>query len=391
MGWRVMDLFGWAYFIFSSVRAFIAARVQNATTSDGAEELRESDGALVPMDEDDIGARQQGNSRDENSQNRPIITIENHGIVVVGNQATINESKEKKNKEVSNIKDVDKLPIHELKEEMARPGNKNRKQRRQRKKRSNEIGTGSSPSKDPAVVKRFNEIDTSLCTFRGNGNWKAHKDAIKELRSLYALDEDNSFFSLLLKYEEAAAYCDRNDIDEALKIVNKLGHDMKVLTAKRSDLKYINDIRLIIYCKCLFLASKLYCIRTCTLKQFGKAEEFLVIAKKKLSELNNVELKAQFHLANAYLQLSLNQSRCTSELAKRVIEHTNKAEHLCITLERETYEKIKRKILLLRCKAIIQFYQDSGDKEKFASVFDNSIKELESHRLWKDISLRQKV
>ena len=104
MGWRAFDFFGWAYFIFSSVCEFIAARMQNATTSDGAEELIGSDGALVQMDEYDIGARQQGDSRDENSENRPVITIENHGIVVVGDQATINGTKEKKNNEDLQIK-----------------------------------------------------------------------------------------------------------------------------------------------------------------------------------------------------------------------------------------------------------------------------------------------
>ena len=113
MGWRVFDLFGWVYFIFSSVREFIAARMQNATSSNGAEELIGSDGALVRMGQDDMGPREHGNSRDENSmgprqhgnnrdensENRPVITIENHGIVVVGDQATINGTKEKKNNE----------------------------------------------------------------------------------------------------------------------------------------------------------------------------------------------------------------------------------------------------------------------------------------------------
>ena len=267
---------------------------------------------------------------------------------------------------------------------MARPENKNKKKKRRRKRKSD---TASLPSKDLAVLKRFNEIDKDLSKFRGDGNLVGHKYAIEKLRSMYARDEDNSVFILLLRYEEAAAFCDTNEINGAMEIVNKLGRDMKVLTAQRSDLKHINDIRLIIYCKCLFLASKLHCM----LKHFGKAEKALDIVNMKLSECNNVELKAQFHLANAYLQLSLNQSHCTSERASLVIKHTNEAEHLCLSLEHETYEKIEREILLLRCKAIMQYYQDSGDKEEFASVFNNSIKELECDRLWRDISLREKV
>ena len=361
--------------------------MQNATTSEGVKDLElvGSDGALVPMDEDDIGRpRQQGSSRNENSESRPGITIENHGIVVVGDHMTINDRKEKKNDEGSQIK----LPADQLNKEVSRPENENKKQKRRGKIKSNETRTPSSPSKHPAVVARFNEIDKYLSTFRGNGNWKAHRDAVDQLRRVYARDEDNSVCISLLNYEEAAAFCDRNEINAALKIVNKLGHDMKVLiTTQRSDLKHINDTRLIVFCKCLFLASKLHCM----FKNFGKAKKALDIANVKLSECNNVELKVRFHLANAYLQLSLNQSHCTSERASHVIEHTNKAEQLWITLEHERYEKIKRKMLLLRCKAIIQFYQDDGDKEKFATMFSNSIKELECDRLWRDISRRQKV
>jgi Sec-independent protein translocase protein TatA len=274
--------------------------------------------------------------------------------------------------------------------------NKHTKGRRRRKRKPDPMN--SSPiSKVPAVVRRMNEAEKRLSIFRGKGDWKAHKDAIQQLRSQYAHDEDNAVIILLLDYEDAAAACEKNEIETAMKMVNNLGKHMGKLresqssVTQESDSEHINDIYEIIYCKCLFLASRLHCMK----KDFGKAEKALKKANEELTEYNNAELKAQLHLANAHYQLFVNQSHQTgskSELAKHVIEHTKKAEHTCAVLknERYVYDKIRRKILLLRCKAIMQFYLDDGDKKEFATLFNNSIEELESH-LWDGISPRQKV
>jgi hypothetical protein len=160
-----------------------------------------------------------------------------------------------------------------------------------------------------------------LSKFRGNGDWNAHKDAIERLRKEYRCDEDNSVIIKLLMYEEAAALCERNETETAMKMVNNLGKRMKELVTQTSDNSNINDIHKNIYCKCLFLASKLHCIR----KRFGTAEKALDNASKLLSEYNHVELEAQLHVANAYLQLRWNQSHCTLDRANHVIEYTKKA------------------------------------------------------------------
>ncbi len=143
---------------------------------------------------------------------------------------------------------------------------------------------------------------------------------------------------------------------------------MKKLVSQTSDyLKHINDIHKNIYCKCLFLVSKLRCIK----KDFGTAEKALNYASKLLSEYNHVELEAQLHLANAYLQLCLNQSHCTLDRTNHVIEYTHKAENTSASLTRrdpDKWEKIRRKILLIRCEAIIQFSLDNGDEKEFSTV-----------------------
>ena len=259
------------------------------------------------------------------------------------------------------------------------------KRKRRRKRKCGEMDT--KPSKVSSVGKRINEIDKELTKYRGNGEWIAHNDAIERLFNVYMRDEDNSDIISLLKYEKAAALCERNEIETSMKLITELGKEINV--AKRSNWELANDIQKIIFCKCLFLASKLYCIK----RTFGKAQKSLDVASHLLSDYNNVELKAQLHLSNAYHQLCLNQSHCTLELANLVIEHTDKAEQICTTLKdqiQETWEKIRRKILLIRCQTVIQFYLNSGDNEEFATVLSNSLEELE-HRLWNGISLRQKV
>ena len=284
------------------------------------------------------------------------------------------------------------INLHDVKEELLtvnldKVKDKEKRLRRRRKK-SDEV-QDTTPSKVPASVKRVDEIDKSLSKFRGNGDWNAHKDAIEGLRKEYRCDEDNSVIIKLIMYEEAAALCERNETETAMKMVNNLGKKMKELVTQTSDNSNINDIHKNIYCKCLFLVSKLHCIK----KRFGTAEKALDNASKLLSEYNHVELEAQLHLASAYLQLCLNQSHCTLDSTNHVIEYTNKAENTSASLTRrdpDKWERIRRKILLIRCEAIIQFSLDNGDEKEFSTVLKNSLEELE-HQLWNGISCRQKV
>lgn len=258
------------------------------------------------------------------------------------------------------------------------------KGKRRRKRKPGEINP--APSNTTAVAERINEIQKSLSKYRGNGKWNDHSDAVQKFFNEFRRDEHNADIILLLKYEEAAALCDKNETEKAIKSGVELVKELKV--KKGSNWERMNNNQRRILCKCLFLTSKLFC----AIKSFGTVKKALDLAKDLLLQYDNAELKARLFLANAYLQFCLNQSNRTPNLDKLVIEF-DKAENACDKLkdrDQETWKRIRIEILLLRCKAIVQFHLDSGDKEQFAEVLNNSLEELEN-QLWNIITLRQKV
>lgn len=257
------------------------------------------------------------------------------------------------------------------------------KERRLRKKKPREMGT--APTKVPKFVERFQKVAKELSKFRGNGEWTAHKQAIEKLHDEYKRDEDNQDIILLIQFEEAAGFCERNDVEKAEILSNKIGKNLK---RKIDGGEHITDLQGIVYCKCLFLAAKLHCMK----RGFGKAQKCLETAKNFLSDCDNIEMKCESHLTNAYYQLCLNQGlHCTSERANLVIDSTNKAEQILTAIkDPEIRDGTKRNLLLLRCKAVMQLYLEGEDKETFATLLNDSLKELEC-QLWNDISLRQKV
>ena len=258
------------------------------------------------------------------------------------------------------------------------------KGKRRRKRKPGEINP--APLNTTSVAKRINEIEKSLSKYRGNGKWNDHSNAVQKFFNEYRRDEHNADIILLLKYEEAAALCDKNETEKAIRSGVKLVKELKV--EKRSNWEHMNNNKNRISCKCLFLTSKLFC----AVKSFGIAKKALDLAEGLLLQYDNAELNAQLFLANAYLQFCLNQSNRTPNVDKLVIEF-NKAENVSDKLkdrDQETWQRIRIELLILRCKAIVQFYLDSGDKEQFADVLNNSLEELEN-QLWNIITLRQKV
>ena len=238
-----------------------------------------------------------------------------------------------------------------------------------------------------AVATRFNEIQKSLSEYRGNGKWNDHSNAVQQLSNQFRHDEHNADIIPLLKYEEAAALCDKNKTEEGIKCVIKLGKNLKV--EPKSNWEHMNDNQKMISCRCLFLTSKLFC----AIKIFGKAQKALKLAEDFLSQYDNPDLNAELFLANAHYQFCFNQSNRIPDRVEHVTELANEAENISAKLkdrDQENWKRIRREILLVICKAIVQFYLDSGDKEKFADVLDNALGELEN-QLWDFITLRQKV
>ena len=256
--------------------------------------------------------------------------------------------------------------------------------KRRRKRKPGEINP--EPLNTTSVAKRINEIEKSLSKYRGNGKWNDHSDAVQKFFNEFGRDEHNADIILLLKYEEAAALYDKNETEKAIKSGAELVMELEV--KERQNWERMNNNQKRISCKCLFLSSKLLC----AVKRFGRAKKALDLAKDLLLQYDNAELNAQLFLANAYLQFCLNQSNRTPNLDKLDIEF-NKAENVCDKFkdrDQETWKRIRIELLLLRCKAIVQFYLDSGDEEQFADVLNNSLEELED-QLWNIITLRQKV
>ena len=253
-----------------------------------------------------------------------------------------------------------------------------------RRRRPREVNTSSS--KVPASVRRVNEVEMLLKQLRENGNWDDHEDSLESLRREYERDEHNSGILLLLKYEEAAKAYMKNEIDKAYKIVNKLAEELKI--KKRSDRKHLSENLEMIACKCLFLTSKIYCVKN----SLGKAEKALDVASEILSDHKSIALQAQLFLAYAHHQFHLNTTKCTLKRAQLVIDHTNRAESVSNKLKdqkRSRFQELRRQILLLRSKAILQLYCDGGEKV-FEDLLSKSLAELEGD-MWDGISELKKV
>jgi hypothetical protein len=110
MGWRVFDLFYWAYYIFCSVREYISGSTQNALYGPGFGE---------PV-EDDSGSSQRRDTgmNDENDNaetvsdgTRPVINIhleKNIGTVVIGDNPIVRFGASRK--EICEKKNNDEFP-----------------------------------------------------------------------------------------------------------------------------------------------------------------------------------------------------------------------------------------------------------------------------------------
>ena len=261
----------------------------------------------------------------------------------------------------------------------------NIKGKRRRKRKPAKINP--APLTTTAVATRFNEIQKSLSEYRGNGKWNDHSNAVQQFLNQFRHDEHNADIIPLLTYEKAAALCDKNKTEEAIKCVTELGQNLKV--TRKSNWELMNDNQKIVSCRCLFLTSKLYCAK----KIFGKAQKALELAEDFLSQYDNPDINAELFLTNAYYQFCWNKSNRTPDRAEHVTKFINEAENISAKLEsrdQENWKRIRREILLVICKAIVQFYLDGGDKEKFDEVLNNALGELEN-QLWDFITLRQKV
>ncbi|XP_028390781.1 uncharacterized protein LOC114515681 [Dendronephthya gigantea] len=411
--WRVWNFADWIRQIALAVREYLSSEEENA---------RDGVGLVGEVDDDNArdNPRSSGpmNSEHENAaggneivadSSRPVVNINissNTGTVVIGDQPTVKcvgskkaESREKakigaspslvssKRDTVTNNKENNaNSPEKEAPTRSCKKGNEKPKFPRRRKCAGER---GNLPSKIPSHVAQIHEIDKDLSTFRENGEWKAHEEAIEKFKKRFFRDEDNHDVILLLRYEQAAALYEKRDLNSCMKLTAEIAKEVNL---NETNWDQINDTQKMIYCKCLFLASRRHCIVG---KKLGMAEKALSKASKLLCKYKNIELESFLYLEYAYYHFCLNQ--CTESKVNLVISYTSRAEDTSSALIgkvfKEKRDRIRREILLLRCQAIIQFILASVNSvlpQDLSNMLNASMAELEG-QLWNRISPKQKV
>ena len=389
--------------IVVSFRGYITGDTQDAADrTEFLEPLQADRGAEIDRNQTTVQNENGELPPDRSNSGTSIYLSSNAGTVIIGNNTVFRLSnietagcETEKNDEVAlslrNSKPTlkEEPPITNIDEKNTR--------RRSRKPKTASL-------KPPAVVRRFKEIQKTLSKYRGDGKWSEHAKAVKCFENEYKRDKDNLDIILLLMYEKAVAYYEKNEIgmartlahkikgelDTARKMVTKVSREISV-QYKETNWQQIDDNKKIIYCKCLFLVSRIYCVKG----RFEKARKAVDFANQILSRhLNNVELKANLYLAYAQVyQVCFNRVHCTSKGVTQVFSYLDKSEAISRNLKKpdpEKWEEIRREILLLRSLAIVQFYLHDGNKLEFVNVLDGSLEELE-HHLWDGILLKQKV